>query len=136
MLCVLDCSVAISWLLPDEACDLAFLKQVAEKGAVVPSIWALEVANVLEMSRRSGRLSDAQRFQALDTLKELPIKVDPETAAHAWGQSVHMASQYNLSLYDASYLELALRKALPLATLDKALHAAAKQAGIDNPLKR
>lgn len=135
MLCVLDCSVAISWLLPDEACDLAFLEQVAEKGAMVSSIWALEVANVLEMARRSGRLSDAQGFQALDTLKNLPITLDPETATHAWGDSVHIARQYTLSLYDASYLELALRKALPLATLDKQLHAALTQAGLSNPLR-
>ena len=130
---VLDCSVAISWLMPDEYFEAHFLDQVAEKGAIVPSLWSLEVGNVLLLAERHKRISAEQRHKALYTLLELPIIVDPMTSHHAWLETMELAERYGLTLYDASYLELALRRSLPLATFDKPLKRAAELAGVAQP---
>lgn len=127
---VVDCSVTISWLMPDESFDAHSLNQVIEKGAIVPSLWSLEVGNVLLMAERHKRISLQQRHKALYTLIELPIIVDSMTSHHAWLETMELAERYGLTLYDASYLELALRRSLPLATLDKSLKKAAQSAGI------
>lgn len=127
---VLDCSVAISWLMPDEknGFSLYVLDQVAEKGAIVPSIWHLEIGNVLLVAERRARITLEQRRSALYTLDELPIIVDALTPYHAWQETIELAESYDLSLYDASYLELALRMNIPIATFDKQLkHAAHKR---------
>lgn len=127
---VLDCSVVLSWLMPDESFDAFSLDQVAEKGAIVPSLWSLEVGNVLLIAERHNRISSEQRHKALYTLTELPIIIDTMTSHHAWLESMELAERYDLTLYDASYLELALRRSLPLVTLDKALKKAATLAGV------
>jgi predicted nucleic acid-binding protein len=128
---VLDCSVAISWLTPDEASDFSFLDLVAEKGAVVPSLWSLEIGNVLLIAERKKRITLEQRQKAIHTLAELPISVDMMTSDHAWLETLELAERYSLTLYDASYLELALRRSLPLATFDSSLKQAAQLAGVD-----
>jgi predicted nucleic acid-binding protein len=127
---VLDASVAMSWCFEDEATAQteALLDRVGAEGALVPTIWFLEVANVLLVAERRGRLTDAQatRFTAL--LHQLPL----ETAeAHqgledllGWGR------RYSLSSYDASYFGLAETSGLPLATLDARLSEAALKAGV------
>lgn len=127
---VIDCSVTISWLMPDESFDAHSLNQVIEKGAIVPSLWSLEVGNVLLLAERHKRISLEQRHQALYTLTELPITLDPMTATHAWRETMELAERYGLTLYDASYLELALRLSLPLTTFDKSLKNAAQLAGV------
>jgi predicted nucleic acid-binding protein len=119
--------------MPDESCDTASLDQVAEKGAIVPSLWSLEVGNVLLLAERRKRISSDQRHKALYTLTELPIIADTMTAQHAWLETMALAENYSLTLYDASYLELALRYTLPLMTLDKSLARAADLAGIKRP---
>jgi predicted nucleic acid-binding protein len=127
---VLDCSVTISWLMPDEAFDLTLLDLVAEKGAIVPSLWSLEVGNVLLIAERKKRITLEQRQKAIHTLAELPIVVDTMTADNAWLETMEIAERYDLTLYDASYLELSLRRSLPLATFDNSLKRAALQAGV------
>jgi predicted nucleic acid-binding protein len=129
---VLDCSVALAWFLPAErsAATEALLDQVVEAGAVVPALWRLEVGNVLLMAERQGRISRAHRLAALAALRQLPISIDPETADHAWGAAMELAATHALTLYDAAYLELALRAGLPLATLDRALGQAARAVGL------
>jgi predicted nucleic acid-binding protein len=129
---VLDCSVAISWLMPDEENSLssALLKQVAKKGAIVPVIWHLEVGNVLLVAQRNNRITSEQRHSALYTLDELPITVDKLTSNHAWQETMALAEFYNLSLYDACYLELALRMNIPIATFDKQLKKAAQKRNV------
>ncbi|EKE09739.1 MAG: toxin of toxin-antitoxin system [uncultured bacterium] len=127
---VLDFSVAISWLMPDEFFDSIFLDKTVKEGAVVPSIWSLEIGNVLLMAERQKRISAEQRHRALFTLSELPINVDVMTSQHAWHETMDIAERYKLTLYDATYLELALRCSLPLATLDKSLKRAAEEVGI------
>ncbi len=131
---VLDCSVSISWLMPDEFFDAHFLDQVIEKGAIAPSLWTLEIGNILVMAERNRRISSEQRHKALYTLAELPITIDTMTSDHAWLETMGLAEQYSLTLYDATYLELSLRRSLPLATLDKSLKRAAELTGILVPV--
>ena len=130
---VLDCSVTIAWLMPDESSGVAvsILEQVAERGAIVPSIWPLEVGNVLLIAQRAKRITLEQRQKALYILRELPIIIDADTSIHAWLETTNLAEQHNLTLYDSSYLELALRTSKPLATFDNALKKAAKIAKVN-----
>ncbi len=125
---VLDCSVAISWIMPDESHDDDLLNQIVEKGAIVPSLWSLEVGNVLLVAQRNKRITSEQLHKALYILKELPIVIDTMTSHHAWLETMELAERYDLTLYDASYLELSLRLTLPLVTFDKTLKRAFEKA--------
>jgi predicted nucleic acid-binding protein len=130
---VLDCSATLAWIYGDETTDAvrAVFQTVAQRGAWVPSLWKLEVANVLEMGVRRGRHDVAFRDSTLADLGLLPIRLDSETDRHAWGATARLAAGHNLTLYDAAYLELARRGALPLATLDRELRLAAQSEGIE-----
>ncbi len=125
---VLDSSVALAWIYSAETTPevLHVLERVTEAGAVVPSLWPLEVANVLEQGVRKKRHTAGFRNAALTDLALLPIRVDPETAQHAWQATLHLAERHRLTVYDAAYLELALRRNVPLATLDQELRTAAR----------
>jgi predicted nucleic acid-binding protein len=129
---VLDCSATLAWVYGDETTDAirAVFDAVGSKGAWVPALWRLEVANVLEMGVRRGRHDAALRDAMLTDLALLPVRLDPETDQHAWGSTARLAARHRLTLYDAAYLELARRRDLPLATLDQALRAAALAEGI------
>lgn len=129
---VLDASLALSWYFEDErtpASD-ALLDRVANAGAVVPALWRLEVANGLQIAVRRNRVAPGFRDKALAELALLSITVDPDTDVYAWTTSLHLADRFQLTVYDAAYLELAQRRTLPLATLDKALGAGARALGI------
>jgi predicted nucleic acid-binding protein len=108
---VLDSSVVLSWCLPDEGAldpdDVQIL--VAARGAIVPGHWSLEVANVLLMAERRGRIDARFRRAALDDLALLPIALDIETPARAWTDISGLAETHRLTVYDAAYLELAGR---------------------------
>jgi len=104
---------------------LGALLDRVESGAWVPAVWRLEVANVLEAGVRRRRTDALFRDEALANLALLPIQSDAETDSHAWGATLHLAERHRLTLYDASYLELARRRGLPLASLDMELRAAA-----------
>ncbi len=132
MHCVLDCSAALAWVLPGQATEAtnALLTAIAEAGAVAPGLWPLEVANVLRTAERRGRISLAERTQAMAILGELPIRIDENTAALAFGPISALAAGRDLTVYDACYLELALRSGLPLASLDRRLCEAASAAGV------
>ncbi|WP_297484171.1 type II toxin-antitoxin system VapC family toxin [Ferrovum sp.] len=132
---VLDASVALLWLVPESnpaGVDyaIATLKALKESQAVVPSLLALEVANVIAKIESKGVVTeaDSQRFIAL--FGRLNLVTDQATAAHALGDTLNLARRYKLSSYDAAYLELALRTGLPLATLDADLVKAATTAGV------
>jgi predicted nucleic acid-binding protein len=129
---VLDCSVTIAWYFQDEANAYAkaVRKSLSKQEAMVPSLWPLEIANILVLGERRRRSTEAEASKWLGYLRMLPIRVDEETAARAWGDTIHIARLYDLSAYDASYLELALRLGLPLASLDDHLKATAASAGI------
>jgi predicted nucleic acid-binding protein len=130
---VLDASLTLSWYFEDERTSVAdsLLNQVAEHGAFVPALWRLEVANGLQVSMRRRRLDAAFRDNALTQLARMPITVDSETDTYAWTTTLHLADRFQLSLYDAAYLELAQRRHFPLATLDQPLGAAAGALSVD-----
>ncbi len=111
---VLDCSVTISWFMDDEkpSISLDILNKISEIGVIVPIIWQLEVANVLLTSERRKRITKEQRQSALYALNELPITIDQSISKHVWNETIELAEKYNLSLYDACYLELSLRLGL------------------------
>jgi predicted nucleic acid-binding protein len=125
---VLDSSVTLAWIYADETTDAVrqVFEALREGGAWVPGIWRLEVANVLAMGVRRKRHNTDFRDATLADLAQLPIQVDPETDQHAWNRTLRLADRHQLTLYDASYLELAQRRSLPLATLDQDLRAAAR----------
>ena len=124
---VLDSSVALAWVYREERSGAiaAVFEQVTEAGAWVPSLWRLEVANVLEMGVRRGRNNAAFRDATLADFELLPIQTDSETEKHAWRTTLRLAERRRLTLYDAAYLELAMRRGVPLASLDRELRAAA-----------
>src|ERR1700730_308393 len=122
---VLDSSVTLAWVYGDETTEAIshVLDLLSESGAWVPGLWRLEVANILEMGGRRGRHAADFRDSTLADLALLPIHLDPETDQQAWGATVRLAERHRLTLYDATYLELALRRGLPLATLYQGLRA-------------
>ncbi len=132
---VLDASVALLWLVPETnlaGVDYAALtlKALKESQAIVPSLFALEAANVVAKVESKGVVTeaDSQRFIAL--IGRLNLVTDQATANHALGDTLNLARRYKLSAYDAAYLELAQRTGLPLATLDANLAKAATTAGV------
>ncbi|WP_341754241.1 type II toxin-antitoxin system VapC family toxin [Candidatus Tisiphia endosymbiont of Dioctria rufipes] len=127
---VLDSSTTISWFMPDEIASLDLLKKTVKEGTIVPTIWLLETGNVLLCAERAKRITVTQRKQAMYTLKDLPIKVDQARLEHAWFETMELAEYHGLTLYDASYLELALHYNLPLATSDNLLKRASQARGI------
>jgi len=136
MTVVLDSSAALAWIYANETTDAirALFDAMAESGAVVPSLWRLDVANSLTVAIRRGRIDAEFRRASLSDLAQLDITTDQRTDAHAWGETLNLADRFRLTLYDAAYLELARRRALPLATLDRDLRAAASALGIPVPV--
>ena len=128
---VLDASVAVAWCFEDEnsAAADAVLNQMAKAEAVVPAIWRVEVASALLAGERRTRGKPAETALALDLLGSLNIRVD-EDALPEWEQLIGLARSEKLSVYDAVYLSLAIRKGLALATLDAGLKRAARSVGV------
>lgn len=129
---ILDSSATLAWTFPEErtAAILDLFAIVADHGAVVPELWRIEVANTLNVSIRRGRISKANRHGILADLENLPISIDCETKNHTWKRTLELADIHRLTVYDATYLELAVRLSLPLATLDEDLRRAAQQENI------
>jgi predicted nucleic acid-binding protein len=129
---VLDTSVAVSWFFEDEAGEYTagVLESLTEWEAVVPSLWPLEVANVLLVAERRRRCSEAEAVRFIELLESLPIATDDDTARGALHGTYQFAREYALTAYDAAYLELAMRLGAPLATLDRHLAEAAAKAGV------
>ena len=129
---VLDCSVTMAWCFEDErtAATDALLARVVDAGAIAPFLWPLEVTNVLLNAVRRKRIPSEAVNQVAQRIAVLPVAIDTDGAALVWANTLQLAERYALTSYDACYLELAQRKALPLATLDAALRKAAITAGI------
>jgi predicted nucleic acid-binding protein len=129
---VLDSSATLAWIYSDETTNSIrrLFDAVGEEGAVVPTLWRLEIANSLTVAVRRGRIEASFRRAALTDLALLDIATDDHTDVHAWGETLRLADIFRLTLYDAAYLELAQRRNLPLATLDGELRAAAKSLGL------
>ena len=130
--CVLDASFAFQWLFTDEASPEGFaaLGLITREGAVVPPLWFVEVTNVLGLAERRGRVSATEVEDALRLLRALPLSVDAPPSL-AWSKlTLQLMRAHRLTAYDATYLELAMRRGLPLATQDKALRQAAPAVGV------
>ena len=128
---VIDASVALAWVFGDEHHDAAWhvVERLREGPAWVPAHFHLEVGNGLLTGLRRGRLTADQAGTAVVALGALPIEVDLDTPNHAFSETWPLAALHGLTTYDAAYLELALRRRLPLATLDENLARAAAAAG-------
>lgn len=129
---VLDASLTLSWYFEDERTPTidAVLDQVVASGAIVPSLWRIEVANGFQMAIRRNRIDRDFRDGAIRHLGLLPIMVDPETDTYVWTAMLRLADRFGLTVYDAVYLELAQRRSLPLASLDKELRTAGQALGV------
>jgi predicted nucleic acid-binding protein len=130
---VIDASMTLSWLLPDEGGALApaVREELLKAESVwVPAHWRLEVCNSLWMAERRKRLDAAGIAQAVALFIQLPVTLDTETNERAGGETLALARQHTLSVYDAAYLELALRRGAVLASLDGPLRSAAKKLGV------
>ena len=131
---VLDNSVTMRWFLGDgKPQELAYAGKVLDAmkkaNALVPATWGLEVANVIAKAEAKGLVTEARSGAFLEMLEGVDIEMDAATCQHA-PDTLQLARHYKLSAYDASYLELALRLGIPLATLDEDLQKAAKKAGV------
>ncbi|MHB8255383.1 MAG: type II toxin-antitoxin system VapC family toxin [Acidiferrobacter sp.] len=129
---VADASMTLAWYLRDEDAESAnrVRERLLGEGICVPAHWVLEVCNALLVATRRGRITIQEMSELLPDLRLLPETVDHQTDAAAWSTTLDLAKAHGLTLYDAAYLELALRRELPLATLDKRLHGAAIAAGV------
>ena len=126
---VVDASVAAYWLMPDERHPVAeaAYKRIAQDPAVTPGLWWYELRNVLMVNERSGRLDNEKTARVLRLLRRLPVGIDADVEEEVL---MRLARRHRLTVYDAAYLELALRKGHPLATLGAALANAARAEGV------
>jgi predicted nucleic acid-binding protein len=130
---VIDSSIALAWALPDETSKKAerFLSRISIRSILwVPSLWWYETANALLMAQRRKRLTEADRIRLMELYRRLPIRTDVVLDSDSMSRFHTLAIEYNLSAYDAAYLELAQRRGLGLATVDRSLRLAAQRAGM------
>lgn len=126
---VLDCSVTMAWCFQDETSEYteAVLESLETSNAIVPLIWQLEVSNVLLMAQNRKRINDNGIFHFLSLLEGLPITVD--SSELTMKDTILLSQKYQLTAYDASYLNMCLYHNIPMATLDKKLEKAALSSG-------
>lgn len=129
---VLDASTTLAWCFEDEttAAAAAVLERLRDQEALVPSLWLLELANGLLVAERRQRITRAESTRFLGLVRELPIRIEQTSTLDLASSVIDLARDYELSAYDAAYLEVALRLGQPLATLDERLRAAADRAGV------
>jgi predicted nucleic acid-binding protein len=129
---VIDASVTLAWAFRDEqgAYAHAVLRLLGSDSARVPPVWLLEVANGVVIGERRGRIAKDEVSSVLAILGDLPIEPGPLSVSQALGPVLDLARTHRLSAYDASYLELAKREGVPLATQDDDMRSAAKAAGV------
>ena len=122
----------MSWCFEDEATSYTepVLERLRESFAAAPAIWPLEVGDILLLGERRGRIPRTKTESFVRVLQELRVSVEYEPTATALGPALQIGREYGLTSYDASYLELAMRRDLPLATLDRRLADAARGAGV------
>jgi predicted nucleic acid-binding protein len=130
---VIDASATLPWCFADEATaatNAVLTSLRTDDEAIVPAHWPLEVANALLIAVRRKRISPEDAHHFLVDLESLPIRVDTTTKNLVRARVFPMAGQHGLTVYDAAYLELAIREGLPLATLDHDLRKAARASGV------
>lgn len=129
---VLDASVATAWCLKDETDPYPprVLREINREKALVAPLWPQELANALLVAERRGRLKPAETSASLAKIRTLPITIEPSGVETSVDRAMELARQYQLTVYDATYLEIAIRENLPIATLDIELRRAAREVGV------
>lgn len=129
---VLDASAALAWCFPDEATAATLELQVILERvpAIVPSHWYLEVANAFALSERRQRITVARSAELIELLEAVELRVEEDDPGRVFSHTLPLARTHSLTVYDAVYLDLAMRLRLPLATLDEALRSAAQNVGV------
>lgn len=130
---VLDAAAALAWCFadgPGVAGD-ALLDRVARDGAVVPAVWHVELAELLLAAERDARMTAAQASAIVDSVGRLPISIEGVATPRHWNDALHLARRHGLAVHDACYLDLAMRRRLPLATPVVELQRAARDSGVD-----
>ena len=130
---VLDNSVSAAWCFSDETnsyTERVFQTVVKDGGAVAPALWPIELANALVVAERRRRITIEQREAFLKNLDHLDIEIQPLTTDQIFRKGIGLATLHRLSVYDATYLEIAIQQQLPLATQDEELIRAAKDVGV------
>lgn len=131
---VTDASVAIAWIHPAQATpetDSMLDRLAMGDSVVVPALWPLEVANAITVLRRRRKLTADEARSAIQIVRELPATIDHEAATMAFTRLVDLASEHELTIYEAAYIELAIRKRLPLATNNAQMKQAAMRSGVE-----
>ncbi len=130
---VLDAAAALAWCFADGpgAGSDALLERVARDGAVVPAGWHVELADLLLAAEREARMTAAQVSAIVDSVGRLPISIEGAATPRHWSDALHLARQHRLAVHDACYLDLAMRRRLPLATPVVELQRAARDSGVD-----
>jgi predicted nucleic acid-binding protein len=129
---IVDCSIAMSWLFEEEqtAAIIQVLDRLDDEVALVPPVWFLEVTNAVVVAERRKRVTHAKSDEFIAQLSNLDFEVDAEPSQYAFKEVLRLARRFQLSSYDATYLDLAVRRKLPLASLDEALRKSAKKLGV------
>jgi predicted nucleic acid-binding protein len=129
---VIDASVTLAWLFEDEVSEYAdrVVARLRSDSAITPTLWTLEVANGLFGAEQRRRLSVQKIVGAVQLCLQLPVSVIDTPPERALGSVLDLARSQKLTVYDAAYLDLAMREGLPLATLDEDLKAAARRVGV------
>ena len=130
---VVDASVALAWCFPDEGSEYADAVLLALEGqpVLVPAVWPLEVANAVVVAERRKRITQPEVRRFVELLEGLMIHQDSLPVAGSVSNILPLAREYGLSAYDASYLEVAIRRNAPLATMDRELERAGRKAGVE-----
>ena len=129
---MLDASLVVAWCLDEAQTEAtrSVREMLRSTHAHAPAIWPLEVSNALLVSERRKRITAERIRKFLSSLEDLPIRVDRDGLSYAFGSILEIARERGTSVYDASYIELALRLGFPLATLDERLATAAERSGV------
>ncbi len=129
----IDASVALAWCFPDEASNYAdsVLLALENQTVIVPTIWAVEITNALLVGERRKRIRQPEIRRFVDLLKGLSVVEERQKFAETVSNVLPLAREYDLSAYDAAYLDVAIRHEIPLATLDAAMQKACTAAGIE-----
>ncbi len=130
---VLDASLTMAFVFQDEAnaqTDKILDGFGQDTEAITPALWRWDVGNVLLMAERRRRITAAESHRHLTSLQTLPVETDEHASREAWNAGLFLARGHKLTLYDAAYLELAIRRGVPLGSLDRELRHAAKAEGV------
>jgi predicted nucleic acid-binding protein len=129
---VVDASLAMTWCFQDESTpeSSAILTRLSTEPAAVPALWFLEIANVLSITERKRRITPTKTAEFIELIGELDLEIDNEMHGRAFDHLLRLSRTHGITVYDAVYLELALRLRVPLATLDTELRTAAKAEGL------